>query len=519
MDSKELMFQKYDQLIFRLFLVMIGTIPIIINMKNIDYVSPILSRVNLIRTNSAIDTFSYYKFVALIAFSSVVMLIFILKCIRGYKVRQDLFTYSLLGFAFVALLAAYFSDTTYTALIGQFNRFEGAISYLLYVVLAIIALNIRYPKMVHRSIAMAFIPFITVNAILVMCVVWNIKLSDYSWFQQFLSLFMEDQMILTDRSLLMGTLNQWNNTSGFFACLIAFLITCFLIDNQTNYKWMYLSLAGASFIVLVGNISTFGFFCVALFLVVVTFTTVYRKKWKDIIYLFTFGLFTLATTFLMSYSTTPLWDDVLGGRIWEESFGNSGVKLNHIEENREKLEITSENSTRLPKKETVVFEEDPYLSQQQYTLPVLPEAGNSVLSSRIYIWQQTLNILIEKPVFGYGMDTLLFHFPHFNIEARGGISTEDLITDKPHSIYIGILYGTGILGFGLLSLMAVLIVRKVNFGVKQKQLRESLPFIALIAIYSLQGILYDSVVGSTFIIFIVLGLLVNKLNQIARDSN
>ena len=92
MDSKELMFQKYDQLIFRLFLVMIGTIPIIINMKNIDYVSPIISRVNLIRTNSAIDTFSYYKFVALIAFSSVVMLIFILKCIRGYKVRQDLFT-------------------------------------------------------------------------------------------------------------------------------------------------------------------------------------------------------------------------------------------------------------------------------------------------------------------------------------------------------------------------------------------------------------------------------------------
>ena len=65
---------------------------------------------------------------------------------------------------------------------------------------------------------------------------------------------------------------------------------------------------------------------------------------------------------------------------------------------------------------------------------------------------------MERPLFGFGLDTLMYNFPHDNIDARAGMQYETILVDKPHSMYVGIGYGTGIVGLiGFLGL-AVLTV-------------------------------------------------------------
>ena len=60
--------------------------------------------------------------------------------------------------------------------------------------------------------------------------------------------------------------------------------------------------------------------------------------------------------------------------------------------------------------------------KRHFTLPELPESGWGPGTGRIYIWEKTLKLVKERPLFGYGLDTLMYNFPHDNIEARANLT-------------------------------------------------------------------------------------------------
>jgi len=111
-----------------------------------------------------------------------------------------------------------------------------------------------------------------------------------------------------------------------------------------------------------------------------------------------------------------------------------------------------------------------YAAENSFELPVLPGQGIAAGSGRAYIWGKTVALTLERPLFGLGLDTILYHFPHYNIDARAGMLTEHTIIDKPHSMYVGIFYGTGIIGFiGFIGLA----ILTVLFALKAVSARKS----------------------------------------------
>jgi len=92
----------------------------------------------------------------------------------------------------------------------------------------------------------------------------------------------------------------------------------------------------------------------------------------------------------------------------------------------------------------------------------LPASGRTAGSSRGYIWSETLDLIKQKPLTGYGQDTLAYYFPQNDIKKVAGIGSYNLLITKPHNAYLGIAYGSGIPA--LLALLALLFIHFYHTG-------------------------------------------------------
>jgi O-Antigen ligase len=183
-------------------------------------------------------------------------------------------------------------------------------------------------------------------------------------------------------------------------------------------------------------------------------------------------------------------------RVWNESFGFFIDNNPYLEEQA----LTNiDNEFYLVDKV--------YASDNSFKLPVLPKSGVSAGSGRIYIWDKTMDLVKNRPILGYGLDSLMYNFPHYNIDARAGLKTETSITDKPHNLYVGILYGTGILGF--ISLIIILFMVGLDTVVnlfKKNRLQYFVLAFASLA-YFIQAMFNDSLPGISGVIWILIGVL------------
>ena len=73
-----------------------------------------------------------------------------------------------------------------------------------------------------------------------------------------------------------------------------------------------------------------------------------------------------------------------------------------------------------------------------------PESSLSPGTGRLYIWKETLRLIAQKPVTGYGMDTLSYAFPQNHLDKVAGLGSYSIYVTKPHNAYIGYAYGAGI---------------------------------------------------------------------------
>ena len=207
-----------DKWIFRLLLFLIGFMPLVV-MGNIEeIISPIISNLDILSSGIKGDLFTHYKawIVLIITIITGVLLLVKFLFMDG-TIRKTYLNYVLGIFVVVIVVSTVVSPNISIALNGQYNRSDGAISWLCYVALMFIAMNIEYPKNVVKYIMYMMMPFVFINLYIITMNFYGKDLLQNSWAQSVVSIMLPEGANISEGSQLLGTLNQWNYMSGMFA--------------------------------------------------------------------------------------------------------------------------------------------------------------------------------------------------------------------------------------------------------------------------------------------------------------
>ncbi len=132
------------------------------------------------------------------------------------------------------------------------------------------------------------------------------------------------------------------------------------------------------------------------------------------------------------------------------------------------------------------------------------------MSGRGYIWNRTIPMILDNPIFGYGADTFTKNYPQGDlIYKRQIFGNHTMIVDKPHNLFINIAINFGFVGLFLFLGIAlyVLIRSRIDFLI--------IPLLS----YFVVGLVNDSVIFGTYMVFILFGSLLYVSNlKIAKKS-
>lgn len=486
---------KTDRWIFAFLLMAVGVVPLLIGGYAKVIISPHITNIEMLTSGTKGDMFTHYKAIALliITVASVGLLLSKVFFMNG-KIRRTKLNIFLGFFVVAIVLSTIFSPSISIALWGQYNRSDGAISYICYIALFFVAMNINYPKKALQYVMYSMYPFVFINFILITMNFYGNDLMDYSSMQKLMSLFLPQGASLGDNSTIIGTLNQWNFMSGMFAIMTLMYLGLAIVDSSIVKSLVNTTVAVVSFAIMLMSISTSGFvtFAALIPLLVVLIVKSGNHKKSTIVLLIFFII--SAPSFHILAEKNPL--------VWNESIGFIIKKNPYLKEQTSEMKSLNFNFT---------LEKRVLAAENQFELPELPESGVSAGSGRTYIWQKTFDITMDRPLFGYGLDTLMYHFPHYNIDARSGMRNEDIVVDKPHSMYVGIFYGTGligIIGFAGIAILTFLVALKIVFCKKQSIV--SVLAIGWIA-FLIQALFNDSLPGTAGPMWVIAGIMMGMI--------
>ncbi|MBD8037766.1 O-antigen ligase family protein [Solibacillus sp. A46] len=483
-----------DKWILRLLLFLIGFMPLIVMANVEEVISPLVSNIDVLSSGTKGDLFTHYKalFVLIITVITGAMLLIKVLFMEG-KIRKTYLNYVLGLFVVAIVVSTIASPNISVALNGQYNRSDGAISWLCYVALMFIAMNIAYPKRVVSYIMYTMMPFVFINFYIIMMNFYGKDLLvNNAWMQTFVSLFSPEGANISEGSVLVGTLNQWNYMSGMFAIMTVMYLAWAVSSTKMHEAIIGSITASVSISTMFLAMSTSGFLTVliAIPFILIFFIRIEKKR------LFTLALiiFTVVTIPLFNIFATKDF------KIWTESFGF------FIDKNPYKAEEISFGDLNKV-----------HASDLNFELPSLPESAFSPGTGRLYIWDKTLDLVQKRAILGYGGDSLIYNFPHYNIDARAGMVTENTIVDKTHNLYIGLLYSYG--AFGLIVVLIILAVVALH-TIKSSIRNLSSTFILSLTslAYFIQSMFNDSLPSTSGVVWILIGVLLSIIFNGERES-
>lgn len=140
-----------------------------------------------------------------------------------------------------------------------------------------------------------------------------------------------------------------------------------------------------------------------------------------------------------------------------------------------------------------------------------------MLSSRGYIWHYVNDLIKQSVLFGYGPDTLYYNFPQFNTDQA--IYLPNTLVDKPHSMYLQVMFDIGIVG--LLAFMSLLVIALLKFtkfiDIESENIKLTYVkgMILVIVAYMLQGIVNDNHMVIQPILYTLFGVGLALVNNVA----
>lgn len=492
-----------DKWIFRLLLTLLGIMPLIVMANVKEFISPLVSNVDILSSGMKGDLFTHYKAMFIIVITVVILIIFLFKLyFMNGDIKKTFINYILGGFILAILISTIMSPNITVALNGQYNRSEGAILWLCYIALFFVAMNIKYPKNVFNCIMFTMIPFVFINLFVMVKNFYGNDLLQLSFMQKLVSIMLPEGASISEGSQLLGTLNQWNYMSGMFAMMTVMYLAWAVVAKKSYENLIGLITACASIAIMLMSVSTNGF---VTFLSVIPFILwmAFRSNSikKAALILVAFLVVMGGSLHILSLQNEKVWSESIG-------FFFSGENPYSKQQPMENSSVsTNDFSLSLLGKRVAA-------SDNSFELPVLPEPAWSPGTGRTYIWKETLELVAERPLFGYGIDTITYHFPHYQLEARGNLLIETIV-DKPHNIYIGLLYGTGLIGLVLFMIFVLVtlketLIRIIKFNSKS----DKIVVLGVVWIsFLVQALFNDTTPAMTGTLFIMIGILMGLQNK------
>lgn len=497
--------KSVDKWIFRLLLVVIGFVPLIVMASVKEVQTPLITNVDALTGGVKGDLFTHYKALFVVGITIIAAIMFMAKILfMNGKIHKTKLNYAIGAFAVAIILSTIFSPNISIALSGMYNQSDGAISWLCYLSLFFIAMNIEYPQKAVNYILYSLYPFVIINLFIISMNFYGHDLLQKDVVKNLLMLFLPEGASINEGSALLGTLSQWNYMSGMFAIMTLMFLTAAVLEKNIGRAIGHLVVAVMSIAVMLMSISTSGFLTVCVMMIVVLFVAFRSEKKAQ--------SFAMIAVFLVA--SAPVFHVLANkdARVWTESVGFIIKSNPYIKE--EPVSVTSINTDVKFDWMTKAY------AAEKFELPVLPERALSAGTGRAYIWGKGFELVKDRPFFGYGLDTFMYNFPHYNIDARAGIYDENTITDKPHNMYVGWLYGTGIIGFlcGIIILI-ISLFSPLKIAIKSNH---SMVWILGVAwgAYLVQALFNDSLPGTSATLWVMAGILLattlNKKNIIQQ---
>jgi hypothetical protein len=496
-DQEEI--KKIDRFLMMGLLFIIIVVPLVVRLKMIDFTSPTLSEFEFLNSGKKADVFTYYKKVILVGMTVILSLCFLYKVyILNYKMKNTKLNIILSLLLVSIVTSTLLSSEKTIALFGMYNRSEGALTYICYIVLLFIAANITYSERAIKWFLYGLFPFTIINTVLGLLNFYGYNVLENNFVTKLVYSSLPKGVSISEGSRLLATINQWNYVSGISALLFTVFFTYLLLEKKLISRIIATVLLLMSFAMLLSSLSSSGFFTICITVPLVFILLILKKNLKAVL-LGVCVLVLCITVYIPMVKHDPkVWDETFGIVFSENIFLKKESAISYLKNN---ISFTN-----------LAYAEE---EDKGFRLPILPEPKYSWGTGRSYIWKNTLLLIEKKPLFGYGLDTFVFHFPQYDVNKLSGLASHDIITDKPHSIYIGIAYGLGITG---LLLFFILIINFIFKTIKSQLLRDELFknrfFISLtmgILAFLIQGLFNDSIIGTSIIFFVILGVLHSKV--------
>lgn len=487
-----------DKWIFRILLLILGFMPLIVMGSVKEVISPLVSNIDALSSGTKGDLFTSYKSMFLLISTITVSILFLAKIFfMNGKINKSLLNYFLLLFIVGILISTIVSPNISIALNGQYNRSDGAINWLCYLILMFIAMNIKYPRKAINYVLFSLYPFVIINLYIITTNFYGNDLLQKGWMRKFVSLFLPQGASIGQDSHLLGTLNQWNYMSGMFGILTLLFLGGAILEKHSKLKIAHFLICLCTMAVMLMAMSASGFFTLVCILPILIWLAIrtYNKK----ISLLLLSIFIIVSAGLIhgfSLQNSKVWDDSIGFFYHGEN--------PYAEKEKPTAKINKSSKLALDG----FLGNKVYAAEDKFELPVLPESGWSAGTGRTYIWKETLELVKDRPFFGYGLDTLVYHFPHTKLETRANLLVETVV-DKPHNIYIGVLYGTGVLGFvAFISIVLITVFTSLKkiFKFNLKSNTNVVLCVAWLA-FLIQALFNDTTPAIVATFFIMIGIL------------
>jgi hypothetical protein len=487
-----------DTFIYYVLLATILIVPIVLNIHNVNFISPVVSDNTFMMTGMKTNLFTAVKLGWLVFFASLIIIAMLYRFNKGSFVSNARTVYiGLLLMVFGIVLSTLASPAKTIAIFGDYQRHEGALAWLAYLTLFFAAFTIEWTEERIQKVAYFLYPFVLINFFLGVMNFFNYDVLGTNLVKSLVGI--GAGVNISAGSRLLATLPNINYVSGVSAVMIGLFLTWAVFDQNFKRSLINLGVALLAVTTLFVSLSNSGFVTLLLLLVIIAILLFKSQNIKKSLLVFTGFIVACIVIFypLASYNE----------RTWDESVGIL-VSTNPFAEKVGVAPVVAAKQT---------------VSNNSEYLPVLPEVKVGAGSGRVYIWEETLRSIQEKPVLGYGLDTFTYYLNQDKVEKASNLGDPYIVIDKAHNMFLGYAMGTGIVSLvGMLMLIIIVIVKGIIQAFTKKMSIEQVPKVSLLlasTAFFFQGLFNDSILGVGTIAWILFGVLASVVvNQMKKTE-
>lgn len=534
-----------DRAVLVSILLVVGVIPLLVHGKIQSFIIPVIDPAINLTTGSLTDIFTYYKAAALTLVAIILLLWFLIRIfLSRQRLKPSTLNIPMFVFTMALCISVFFSNyKTYAIWGGQARNF-GAVAYLSFTLIFFVLINAKVDTSWERKIILALTPLAIINSLMMLISFYGINLWDNGFIKVLIA--GEAAPYLNENSRILGTLGHWNYLSGLggilyavFAGKAVFTVRKFLFDRE---RILYILTAVLSADLVFASKALSGVVTI-LFVTSLLLGVIIKTRKKEGLHL----LVILALTAL-SYAVLSLHD----ASFLKQIIANAGLLVFSAllglfclgfyllqkkwkEINKRKVFYVSVSviilciavsivlAPTVIEKITVEFERmDSELIRERLEKDPFnfPEAKFGWGTGRVYIWEKTLELVIEKPLFGYGLDTLAFEFDQGDPAKITALADSATIVDKPHNVYINLLYGAGLLALlAFLSIIVLVIWRALRaLNTESETCNLIWPSLLGMLAYLYQGMFNDPVHGVEQVFWVLMGLTYVYAGKALKDK-